>query len=253
MDFFSLLMTLINRHWPLYQAYLAGKLLLKLTPSEAPGFASHTFSDRRTQSKHPLRFKQCLFFFVEAHDSFTRGNLSFGVGACWGVRLSVELQSLSPERGADRDGTGLHVFVARKSLLPSHRHEKLLAVARISFFFFLQITSCFSHRRIQYVYKGCSSFAFIFLWRCSAPAASLNCSTKGKKKKKDSDTFFFFPLQYERTESFLLRPSAAVSLNVSKLTGNSLGLFLEGTRRMLFLFKHRRWAGVWEGSDRRAF
>lgn len=74
------------------------------------------------------------FFFVEAHDSFTRGNLSFGVGACWGVRLSVELQSLSPERGADGDGTGLHVFVARKSLLPSHRHEKLLAVARISFF-----------------------------------------------------------------------------------------------------------------------
>lgn len=81
----------------------------------------------------------------------------------------------------------------------------------------------------------------------------LTVAPKEKKKKKDSDTFFFFPLQYERTESFLLRPSAAVSLNVSKLTGNSLGLFLEGTRRMLFLFKHRRWAGVWEGSDRRAF
>lgn len=131
-----------------------------------------------------------------------------------------------------------------KSLLPSHRHEKLLAAARISFCFRSQ--AAFRIEESNLFMKG----ALHLHSYSSAPAASLNCSNQRGKKKRVLFRLFFFPLQCERTESFLFRPSAAVNLNVSNLTGDSLGLFLEGTRRMLFLFKHRRWAGVvWEGSD----
>lgn len=91
--------------------------MLKLKPSEAPG-SQVTLSVTDALKANTLSALSSVYFlfFFEAHDSFTRGNLSFGVGRVGASDFLYNCKVCAQNVGlTDRDGTGLHEKSAAES------------------------------------------------------------------------------------------------------------------------------------------